>query len=60
MEAHMKKGTDLKSLLVRIPKDIYIQMRHISIETNISLNQYVVEYFTQICKAEKGIQNEKK
>ena len=39
------KQDQTKSLLVRIPKDIYLKMRHISIQSGKSLNQYVVEFF---------------
>lgn len=50
---------EIKTFLVRIPKDIYIQMRHISIETGKSLNQLVVEYFKEICEKHEGNQNDK-
>lgn len=54
-----KKNKEIKTLLVRVPKEIYIKMRHISIETNKSLNQYVVDYFKNICQKEEGSKNEK-
>lgn len=47
----MKKETiATNKLLVRIPRDIYMKMRLISVTTEKSLNQYVVDAFSEIVK----------
>jgi predicted HicB family RNase H-like nuclease len=42
-----------RKLLVRIPENIYLKMRHLSVETGISLNQYVIESFNIILDKQK-------
>ena len=39
------KNEDLKTLLIRLTPELHKQMRHISIDTGISLNEYVIEAF---------------
>lgn len=45
-----KTNIETKKLLVRIPKDIYMKMRIISVNTEKSLNQYVVDAFSELVK----------
>ena len=40
----------VKGLSVRIPKDLYQKMRHISVEKGKSLNRFVIESFEEIVK----------
>lgn len=42
------KENELKTLLVRLNPELHKQMRHISIETGISLNKYVIQSFEKI------------
>ena len=42
------KNNELKTLLVRLSPDLHKKMRHISIETGISLNEYVISSFEKI------------
>lgn len=41
---------ELKTLLIRLSPELHKQMRHISIETKISLNEYVNDAFKKIVK----------
>ena len=42
------KKEELKTLLIRLTPELHKQMRHISIDTGISLNEYVIEAFKKI------------
>lgn len=42
------KNEELKTLLIRLTPELHKQMRHISIDTGISLNEYVIEAFKKI------------
>lgn len=42
------KENGLKTLLVRLNPELHKQMRHISIDTGISLNEYVIQAFEKI------------
>ena len=42
------KENELKTLLVRLNPELHKQMRHISIDTGISLNEYVIQSFEKI------------
>ncbi len=42
------KDNQLKTLLVRLTPELHKKMRHISIDTGISLNEYVIQAFQKI------------
>lgn len=51
----MEEKKNNKSILVRLDKDLHKRMRHLSIETGISVNEYVVKALKEILdRYEKG------
>lgn len=55
----MKKQQNTKSLLVRMSPELHKKMKLISVQTDCSLNDYVIKYFEQVVeKKEKENKNE--
>lgn len=42
------KNEKIKTLLVRLDPELHKEMRHISVDTGISLNEYVIKSFKKI------------
>lgn len=51
----MEEKKNNKSILVRLDTDLHKRMRHLSVETGISINEYVVKALKEILdRYEKG------